>query len=158
MTQGQQITIIIASWCHMHYKLYQEHKGLRVWAQAFQCKEACQTVALACTYSHSHEKIMTCKDINLASNRTENRRKKWPLKTQPRKIVCTTREKESHFPIASIKQSFWKAFSSGLTPVLSVWIFMRKTVDPGSKEMRKEGEKVLFSLCFLWTQPQQVRG
>lgn len=78
MTQGQQVTIIIANWCHMHHKLYQQHEDLGVWAQAFQHKEVClnyQATALAGAHSHSQGEIISSEDVHAARNRTENRTK-----------------------------------------------------------------------------------
>lgn len=147
MTRGQQVTIIIASWCHMRHKLYQQHKDLGVWAQAFQHKEVClncHIAALAGTHSRSQGEIMFSEDIHAAHNRTENKTKKQPWRICACSFLCVTEETESYFPTASIKQSF----SSGLKPALSIWIFKRTTVDPRSKEVRKDRGKVFFFLHF----------
>lgn len=164
MTLGQQVTIIIASWCHMHHKLYQQHKDLGVWAQAFQHKEVCLNCQTAAPkHSHSQGEITSSEDVHAAHKRTENRTKKWPWTTCAHNVLWRTEETESYFPIASIKQSFWKAFPL-VSHLLCPFDFLREqlwTLEV-RKEVRKEGEKVFFFLRLkqmsLWTLPQQVRG
>lgn len=70
-------------------------------------------------------------------------------------------ETESHFSIASIKQSFWKAFPF-VSHLLYPFEFFRELWTLGTRKWERRGRRCFSAYILkqmsLCTQPQQVRG